>query len=105
MFSTAIQVCLEQGGRVTEALERISNSLQENQRLERKLEAETAGGRRVVVLLCFFPVAFLVFYAFAFREGANLLFFTLSGQFVLVLVMGLVYLGVQWCRKIINIDI
>jgi Flp pilus assembly protein TadB len=96
---------LEQGGKITEALERISNSLQEHQRLERKLEAETAGGRKTVVLLCFFPVGFLVFYAFAFREGATLLFATLSGQFVLLMIMGLVYFGVQWSRKIINIDI
>jgi tight adherence protein B len=105
LFSCAVRVCQEQGGKITDALERISNSLAEHQRLERKIEAETAGGRRVVVMLCFFPVAFLVFYSMAFREGASLLFTTMAGQAVLLVVGCLVYFSVQWCRKIINIEL
>jgi tight adherence protein B len=48
LFASAIQVSLDRGGRITESLERIGSSLQENQRVERQLEAETASGRRVV---------------------------------------------------------
>src|SRR4051812_1872448 len=51
LFAAAVLTCLERGGKVTEALDRISNSLQENQRIERKLEAETASGRKVVRIL------------------------------------------------------
>ena len=43
LFALAIEVSLERGGNVGEALQRISVSLQENQRIERKLEADTAG--------------------------------------------------------------
>ncbi len=38
-------------GKITDALERISRSLQENQRLERKMEADTASGRKVIIIL------------------------------------------------------
>jgi Flp pilus assembly protein TadB len=48
LFAAAILVSLERGGRITDALERISHSLQELQRIERKLEVDTASGKKVV---------------------------------------------------------
>src|SRR5205085_687207 len=51
LFTSSLLTCLDRGGRITEALDRISKSLQESQRLERKLEADTATGRKVVIIL------------------------------------------------------
>ena len=44
VFSSSAIVAVEQGGNITLALEKISESLQETQRLERKLEADSASG-------------------------------------------------------------
>jgi tight adherence protein B len=105
LFASAILTCLERGGKVTEALERISKSLQENQRLERKLDADTASGRKVVFLLGVFPLVFLGgFYALD-PQGTGLLFSTLIGQGALLAVGVLVYFSVRWAQRILSIQI
>jgi tight adherence protein B len=105
LFASALLVSLERGGRITEALERISRSLQENQRLERKLEADTQSGKKVVVILAIFPFAFLVMFYFLNPEGTSLLFTTVLGQIVLLVVIVLVYFAVRWAQRILDVDI
>jgi len=105
LFASALLVSLERGGRITDALERISKSLQENQRLERKLEADTQSGKKVVVILAIFPFAFLVMFYFLNPEGTTLLFTTVLGQIVLLVVIVLVYFAVRWAQRILDVDI
>lgn len=105
LFASAIQVSLERGGRITDSLERISNSLQENQRVERQLEAETASGRRVVWILGVFPFLFLLGFFFVHPSGTLLVFETLIGQFVLLAVIGLTFVSVWWSNRILSIEL
>ncbi|QGJ70684.1 Hypothetical protein PBC10988_23820 [Planctomycetales bacterium 10988] len=105
LFVSAVLVCLERGGRITEALERISESLQENQRLERKLDSATAAGRKVMVVLAVFPVGFLGLFYLIFPEGTGMLFTTILGQVVLTAVIGIVYLSIRWSQRIMAIEI
>lgn len=105
LFVSSIVVSLERGGRITEALERISRSLQENQRIERKLESDTAGGWRVVLILTAFPFLFLVGFSVLHPEGTWLLFQTIPGQILLLLILGLVVASVWWSRKILTIEL
>lgn len=105
LFASAICVSLQRGGRVTESLERIGSTLQENQRVERKLEAETASGRKVVILLALFPFVFLGGFYVMHPEGTALVFRSLVGQFVLLAVIGLVVASVAWSNKILSIEL
>jgi tight adherence protein B len=105
LLVNAVLTCLERGGKVTEALERISRSLQENQRLERKLEADTASGRLVVILLGAFPFAFLVLFYFLAPDAVGLLFSTIVGQIIVVIIGVLVYASVKLAQRILAIDI
>jgi tight adherence protein B len=105
LFVSSIIISLQRGGRVTEALERICRSLQENQRIERKLAAETASGWRVVLILTAFPFLFLIGFAVLHPEGTALMFYSLVGQFLLLVIMGLVVGSIWWSRKILTIDI
>ena len=91
--------------RITDALERIGRSLQENQRLERKLEADTESGRKVVVMLAAFPAVFLGLFYFLNPEGTALLFTTILGQVVLVFVIVIVYAAVRWANRILRLDV
>lgn len=104
LFSTAILTNLERGGRVTEALERISMSLQENQRLERKMESETASGRRVVVILSMFPFLFLLLYLLIYPSGTMQVLTSWTGQLILAIVFVLVYVSARWSYRILSID-
>lgn len=104
MFSSAILVCIERGGRVTYALDRISEGLQETQRLERKLEADTAAGRKMALLLGMFPLFFLLMFAVLDPISTRYLFDKWLGQFVLLAVGALVYVAVRWCMAILRVD-
>lgn len=105
LFANAIQVSLEQGGKITEALERISKSLQENQRIERKIEADTQASRRMVALMCGFPFGFLAFFSVLEPTGTGMLFTTFPGQAILALTVAAVYGVKRWSDSIINIDV
>lgn len=105
LFASAVLVSLERGGRITEALERISASLQDSQRVERKLATDTASGRTVVMMLSAFPFGYLAVSNFIFPEGTHFMFGTLIGQGILAAIMAMVYIGVRWCQKVISIDV
>lgn len=100
IFTCALQVTLEQGGRLTEALDRISRSLQENQRLERKMEADTAAGRHAILVLTLFPVCFLALAAIMDPEGVGMVFTSIVGQVILLVVFALVLFSVRWAAAI-----
>ena len=105
LFASALCVSLGRGGRITESLERIGKTLQENQRVERKLESETASGRKVVMLLAVFPFLFLGGFYLLHPEGTSLVFQSLIGQLVLLVVIGLVVASVWWSNRILSIEL
>ncbi len=105
LFASAMNVSLGRGGRITDSLEQIGKTLQENQRVERKLEAETASGRKVVLLLALFPFLFLAGFYVLHPEGTLLVFQSIIGQFVLLVVMGLVVASVWWSDRILSIKL
>lgn len=104
VFSSSAIVSLEQGGNVSFALERISEGLQEMQRLERKLEADTASGRKLALLLSLFPVGFLGLFTLMDPVSMNLLYTTLIGNLILCLVGFIVFISFKWCMAILDID-
>ncbi|HEX3601351.1 MAG TPA: type II secretion system F family protein [Lacipirellulaceae bacterium] len=105
LFSAAILVCLERGGRITNALERISHSLQELQRIERKLEVDTASGTKVVYILTGFPVFFLGISYLTNPDGTKILLHSIMGQVILLVVIGLTYFSFRWSQKILAIEV
>jgi len=105
LFAAAIEVCLQRGGRITQVMERIGRSLQEIQRLERKMEADTQAGKKVVVLLSAFPWIFLLVFYLLSPDMTGYLFSTIIGQGVLVLVGLLVYVSGKWTLRILKLDI
>jgi tight adherence protein B len=105
LFALAIEVALDRGGRVNEALDRISSSLAEHQRLERKLESETANGKRVVLILSCFPLAFILLNHLFAPDLCRYLYNTLWGHLVLSMIIGLVYVGYRYASHILNIDL
>jgi tight adherence protein B len=105
IFASAVLVSLERGGRITEALERISHSLQETQRIERKIEVDTASGTKVVYILTGFPLVFMGLSYLMNPEGTATVFRSLLGQFVLLVVIGLSYFSFRWSQRILAIEV
>ncbi|MEQ8789191.1 MAG: type II secretion system F family protein [Pirellulaceae bacterium] len=103
IFGLTIVTCLEQGGQVTEILERIGKSVGETQRLERRVDSETAAGRKVIWVLAIFPLIFLTVMALLHPSGTRLMFTTLPGQGLLVFSLILISVSIAWSRQILTI--
>jgi len=105
IFSSAVLIALEQGGNISKALDKISEGLAELQRLERKIETASAGGRRLAFVLALFPPGFLLGFYVLDPESVGMLFETLIGQIILVVIGFLVYFAVRMCAKILDIEV
>lgn len=104
LFAASLITNKKRGGDISDTIERLRKSLLENQRLERKLEADTAMGVMVINLLAAFPLFFL-FIAYGMNPaGTALLFTTFVGQLALFFVILLVGIGYRMGMKVLNID-
>ncbi len=105
LFAAALLASRESGGRLNETVERISRSVVELQRLERKVRAETAQARKSAVYMAIVPAFILLTYFYLDPENTRLLFITFPGQLLLsicaVLNMGAYF----WAVKILSADI
>jgi tight adherence protein B len=65
LFAAALEASRQSGGRLNETVERIAISVRELQRLERKLQAETAQARKSAMYkACAPPIILVVYYLF-----------------------------------------
>jgi len=104
LYASAVTTNKKRGGVITDTMERLRKSLIENQRLERKLEADTATGKMVINLLSLFPFIFMGFSYFANPTGTALMFGTFLGQLALVIVLILMFIGYRVGMKVMEID-
>jgi tight adherence protein B len=92
----------KEGDELADLLDGIAHSLAENQRLDRKRDADTAGGRLLVNFLACFPVAFLGLFGVLDPEATTLVFTTLAGQLVLCVVGALTWFSIWLARRILG---
>ncbi|MDC0307775.1 MAG: type II secretion system F family protein [Planctomycetaceae bacterium] len=106
LFSAAMQASRASGGRLNDVIERIAVSIREMQRLERKVEAETAQARSSAVYMALAPFAILaMYYFFVDPVSTTRLFTTLVGQLILSMALVLDVVAYLWARRILNPDI
>jgi tight adherence protein B len=101
LLVVALLIAEERGGKLADVLERIGHSLQEQQRIERKRESDTAAGRLLVNILAAFPALFLGMFYLLDPEGTGLVFSTLAGQLVLCVVGAIAVGSLLWGRRIL----
>ena len=104
VFVTAMTTTSKQGGNVSIVLDRLRKSLEENQRLERKLIAETASGNLVITILTFFPLGYLLFSLMTNFEGTSIFFTNLIGQILLSIAILFCNAGYKLGRYYMNIE-
>lgn len=106
LFSAAMQASRESGGRLNDVIDRIARSIREMQRLERKVQAETAQARSSSVYMALAPFMILaMYYFFVDPVSTTRLFTTIFGQFLLSISLILDVVAYLWARKILNPDI
>ena len=105
LFAAAILASHESGGRLNETVERIAKSVLEMQRLERKVQSETAQARKSAVYMALAPAFILVAYYFVDPKNTPMLFTTVPGQILLAAALVLNVAAYLWARAILNPDI
>lgn len=106
LFTAAMEASRESGGRLNETVERIAISVRELQRLERKVQSETAQARASAFYMALFPLLILALYFFFLdRENTVRLFQEVLGQIMLSVSLILNITAYLWARKILNPDI
>jgi tight adherence protein B len=103
-FAFCVNVSQRTGGRLAEALERLSGSLRAQQAVTLKAEALTSQGRLQALLMAAMP--FLLLLLLSAIDQSFLSFFTGSthGIGLLGLVVLLEIVGLMWIRRIIRIE-
>jgi Flp pilus assembly protein TadB len=105
LFTAAMMASHESGGRLNETVERIANSVLELQRLDRKVQAETAQARKSAVYMAMAPAFILFVYYFVDPINTSLLFTTFVGQIMLGIAVVFNILAYFWARLILHPDI
>ena len=106
LFAAAMEASRESGGKLNETVDRIAHSVRELQRLERKVESETAQARASAFYMALAPVVILALYYFVIDKGnTERLFTTIPGQILLSAAVVLNVVAYLWARKILNPDI
>jgi tight adherence protein B len=105
LFAAALLASRESGGRLNETVERISKSVVELQRLERKIMAETAQARKSAVYMALVPVFVLLLYYLVIDPTNTVkLFVTLPGQIMLSAALVLNIAAYFWSIRILRAD-
>jgi tight adherence protein B len=106
LFAAAMQASRDSGGRLNETVERIALSVREMQRLDRKIQADTAQARTSAVYMACVPFVILALYYFVVDPvNTERLFTTVLGQVFLCAALVLNVVAYLWARKILNPDI
>ncbi len=105
LFAAALMASHESGGRLSETVERIAQSVLELQRLERKILSETAQARKSAIYMAIIPICVLIAYWYVDPVNTSLLFRTVLGQFILATAVVLNVIAYFWARLILNQDI
>jgi tight adherence protein B len=106
LFAAAMEASRESGGRLNETVDRIAHSVRELQRLERKVQSETAQARASAFYMALAPIAILALYYFVIdQQNTERLFTSVIGQIMLSAAIVLNVVAYLWARKILNPDI
>src|SRR5262245_26204133 len=102
LFAAALLASRRSGGKLNTTVERIANSVLEMQRLERKVQSETAQARKAALYMAVAPAVILVVYYFVDPTNTVALFTTFMGQMMLCLALVLNVTAYLWARYILT---
>ena len=105
MICSALIINSNRGGDVLNILERMSDSIRELQKLKKKLKTETAEVRMQEKIILFITPAFGLLICAFDADIPRLLFGTIPGNVLLVIVGTLQAIAVWWVRRIVKATI
>ena len=105
LFAASLLASRRSGGKLNETVERIAHAVLEMQRLERKVQSETAQARKSAVYMAIAPAVILLVYYFIDPINTTALFTTFFGQLMLCVALTFNLIAYLWARVILSPDI
>lgn len=105
LFASALLINRQKGGNLPEALETMSTSFKEIDRLEKKVVTASSEGRKGVRVISFMPVFIFLFVSMAQPELIDTLTSNIVGWILIIIAVVLYVVALLWLRKILAVDI
>lgn len=105
LFAFCVQMSVQSGGGLGEALLRLGESIRQQLALEAKISALTAQGRLQAIVMIAIPPLLMVVMSFIDPSSTDFFLDTRTGQFLLAGVIVLEAVGGWWIYKIIDIEV
>lgn len=102
LFCNVLVACYQNGGDASVVVRKISESLEQLQRVELKKNTYTASGRLQVGILAVFPMLFMGLMHMMDAKSVQLMLHSYYGQIALAIVMVMTYIAVRWTMKILD---
>ena len=102
LFCNVLVACYQNGGDASVVVHKISESLEQLQRVELKKNTYTASGRLQVGILAVFPMLFMGLMHMMDAKSVQLMLHSYYGQLALAIVMVMTYIAVRWTMKILD---
>jgi tight adherence protein B len=105
LVASALLTNRELGGDVGYTLDRLARALEGHKLMRHKVRSATSSGRANIKVLAVSPLVILGLMWFVDAEGVTLLFTTVAGQILLLLVALIAGAGIWWAWAIVNTDV
>ena len=104
LLVTSITCAIQQGTPIHDALMGVQEILENRDRVERQLTAQTASARSTIKILAVSPFFFLAAFWLFMPEALHDLFNSDSGKFILSIIAATFYCGLAWAKKLLRIQ-
>lgn len=101
LLVTSIVCALKQGASLQASLAGVQEALEHRDHSERQMRAKTSGARSTILILACTPPAFFVMFWFMMSGSMQLVFTTDYGKWLLAGILGLMYVGIAWARRLL----
>jgi tight adherence protein B len=104
-FATAVLIQRETGGNLSEILENLAHVVRERFKILRQVRVYTAHGRLTGYVLLALPAVLAIALSFINPEHMNLLFRERMGQMMLLVAIGMQFIGFIWIKQVVKIEV
>lgn len=105
IFVNSVLILRETGGNLTEIFDTIAQTIQERKRVQKKIKTMTAEGETQAVILAILPIVVGFILAKLTPEVYNLMFTTLLGWVLIILMALMEVAGLYWMLKIARVKV
>ena len=103
LLVTSIACALKQGASLESSLLGVQESLEHRDHAERQLYAKTSNARMTILILSGTTPAFFLMFWFMTPDTTLLIFKTEAGKKLVAVILLLMYVGIAWSRKLLNL--